>query len=204
VLAGPHPDLRHYLEIEMLETFGRHQSAIGHAAGELRLLLAEQNTAHGGMDAIGADQHVSAHADAVVELDVDGSAAIAKSGEAMAAMHTLGRNGGGQHRQHIGTMALMMREAECADHILAERRAQQRSPIVPPTLIPRDGPHAHTGEFIGETVAVQNARSVRADLDAGTDLAQGDRLLIDVDVEAGLQQRERGGEPADTAAGNGV
>ena len=46
----------------------------------------------------------------------------------------------------------------------------------------------------------QQARGVGADLDAGADLADARRLLVDMDVEAGLQQMQRRGEAADAAA----
>ena len=50
---------------------------------------------------------------------------------------------------------------------------------------------------------MQNARGVRADLDAGAHLAQCPGLLVDVDVDAGAQQGQRGGQPTDAAADDG-
>jgi hypothetical protein len=47
---------------------------------------------------------------------------------------------------------------------------------------------------------VQDPRGVRADLDARADLAQRPRALVDVDVEARLQQGQRGREAADAAS----
>ena len=46
----------------------------------------------------------------------------------------------------------------------------------------------------------QEPRRVRPDVDAGADLGEPARLLVDLDVEAGLQQADRGGQPADAAA----
>ena len=43
----------------------------------------------------------------------------------------------------------------------------------------------------GETEMVDDARGVRADLDAGADFAQCARLLVDVNVETGVQQIQR-------------
>jgi hypothetical protein len=47
---------------------------------------------------------------------------------------------------------------------------------------------------------MENPRRVGTDLDARTDLAHGCGALVDVDVEAGLQQRERCAEAADASA----
>ena len=55
----------------------------------------------------------------------------------------------------------------------------------------------HPAAFLAEAEPDQNARSVRADVDAGADLAEQPRLLVDLDVKACLQQADRGGEPTD-------
>jgi hypothetical protein len=47
---------------------------------------------------------------------------------------------------------------------------------------------------------VQHARRVGADLDARADLADRRGALVDVDVEARLQERQRSRDPADAAA----
>jgi hypothetical protein len=47
---------------------------------------------------------------------------------------------------------------------------------------------------------MQHARGVGTDLDAGPDLADRTGALVDVDVEPGLQQRQRCGDPPDAAA----
>ena len=64
------------------------------------------------------------------------------------------------------------------------------------------GERAHAARIhrVAEAETAQQARRIGADLDAGADLAELRRLLVDVDVAARLQDRERGGEPADAAA----
>ena len=47
---------------------------------------------------------------------------------------------------------------------------------------------------------IKQPRGIRPDIDSGADLGQPARLFVDLDVEAGLQQADRGGEPADPAA----
>ena len=49
---------------------------------------------------------------------------------------------------------------------------------------------------------MEGAIAVGTDLDAGADLPEVGRLLVDVDVVAAVEQRQRGGKPADAAAGN--
>jgi hypothetical protein len=49
---------------------------------------------------------------------------------------------------------------------------------------------------------VEDARAVGADLQARADLAQLGRLLVDLDLDAALEQGERGGEAADPAPGD--
>ncbi len=51
-----------------------------------------------------------------------------------------------------------------------------------------------------EAKRMEHARAVGADLHAGADLAELGRLLVDLDVDAALQQGEPRGEPADAGA----
>jgi hypothetical protein len=50
---------------------------------------------------------------------------------------------------------------------------------------------------------VQHPGAIGADLDAGADFGQLRGLLVDGDVDAPAQQRQRGGQTADSAADNG-
>jgi len=61
-------------------------------------------------------------------------------------------------------------------------------------------PHADAIHRGLEPEADQQARGVGADLDAGPDLADAGRLLVDVHVEAGLQEMQGGSQAADAAA----
>ena len=102
--------------------------------------------------------------------------------------------------EHVGAMHLIVRHAERRLHGLRDRRAQQRASVIPAALMPRERLHALVCQRLGEAQPVQDARGVRADLDAGADLAQLARLLVDVDVEARPQQRQRSRGAADAAA----
>ena len=76
VLAGSHPDLGRHFEIEMGEPIGRHQPAIGDAAGEAGLFGTEQGATHRRVDAVGPHQRVDADVRAVLELGLDVVAVI--------------------------------------------------------------------------------------------------------------------------------
>ena len=86
---------------------------------------------------------------------------------------------------------------------VAERRLGQRAAVVPAALMEERRAERHLGAFLAKPEPDQDARRVRADVDAGADLAEQARLLVDLHVEAGLQQADRGGEPADAAADDG-
>jgi hypothetical protein len=120
--------------------------------------------------------------------------------EQVADVQALGRQRAGERGQQVGAVHLVVREAEGLDDGIAQVGAQQRAPVVPSALVPGQRADAHPGQVVGQPQAVQDARRVGADLDAGADLADGRSALVDVDVEAGLQERQRGCDPTDTAA----
>lgn len=59
------------------------------------------------------------------------------------------------------------------------------------------------GQRLYEPERTQDSRAVRADLDAGAELAKPRGLLVDVDIQAAREQREYGSETADGAAEHG-
>ena len=97
-------------------------------------------------------------------------------------------------------MHLVVREAERGFEWFRQRRSQQGPAVVPATLVPRQGPHAHALQHAGQPKRVQHTRRVRTDLDAGADLAQGRRLLVDLDVDTCPKQRHGGGETTNPRA----
>ena len=100
-------------------------------------------------------------------------------------------------------MRLILRVTEMGRDIGAERRAQQRAPVVPALLVHGQRHDAEAGELVAEPEIVNDARGVRRHVDAGADLAQRPRLLIDLHVEAGAQQMKRRRHAADAAADHG-
>ena len=97
----------------------------------------------------------------------------------------------------------MMRRAELLLDIGGKPRLGQRAAVVPAALMEERRAVRHPGAFLAKAKPDQDARGVRADVDAGADFAEQARLLVDLHVEAGLQQADRGGEPADAAADDG-
>ncbi len=100
----------------------------------------------------------------------------------------------------LAAMEDHVRRAEFLGDSLAERRLGQRAAVVPAALMKERRPVGDPGAFLAEAEPDQKARCVRPDVDAGADFGEQPRLLVDLHVETGLQQADRGGEPADAAA----
>ena len=64
------------------------------------------------------------------------------------------------------------------------------------------GPDADRHDLLLQAEIGQHVHRVGADLDAGADLAQLRRLLVDLDVEAGLGQAAGGRQSAEPRAGD--
>ncbi len=200
VLTRPHPHLGRHLQPQFSQPLLGDQAPVGDTTGEARLVGAEQRSAHGGVDAISADQRVGLDHGAVGEPRLDPVATIGHVDQAVTEMNALGRNGCGQRRQQVGPVHLVVRKPERRLQRLGQRRPQQRPPVVPPALMPRQRFHPGPGQRFGEPQTVQHAGGVRTDLDAGPHLPELRRPLVHLDVEPGAQQRQRRRQTADAAA----
>src|ERR1041384_500858 len=87
--------------------------------------------------------------------------------------------------------------------ITGETRLGQCAAVIPAALMKEGRSVGQPGAFFAEAEPDQDARGVRADVDAGAHLAEQARLLVDLDVKAFFQQADRGGQPADPAADDG-
>src|SRR5262245_9619818 len=85
----------------------------------------------------------------------------------------------------------------------AKRHALQGAAVVPAPPLEGGRPHADAVHGRPQTEPDQQVRSIGADLYAGADLTDAGRLLIDMDVEPGLPQVQRGRQATDTAADDG-
>jgi hypothetical protein len=63
--------------------------------------------------------------------------------------------------------------------------------------------HTRVRWLTSETKPVKDARCIRADLDAGADLAQISGLLKDIYVQTSSVQREDSGDPSNSPANDG-
>src|SRR5215470_5674988 len=198
-----HPVVRSDFYIEMAYPLDRHQPAPGDAAGEPRLLGAEQQMAHTRMDAVGADHKVGLGGTAVLEARDNARLVLDQIDEPVSDMNALLRYGGTQELGEIAAVEVIVGRPEGRFDLGAERRALQGAAVVPAALVHGERPHTHFVHCRLESEANEQARGIGADLDAGADLADPRRLLVDLDVEAGLQEVQGGGEPAEAAADDG-
>ena len=118
-------------------------------------------------------------------------------------MQPLGRHGGAQKLGKVAAMEVIVGRAEGRLDLRPDRRALQGAAVVPAPLVDGERPHADRIQRRLEAEADQEARGIGADLDAGADLADARRLLVDMDVEPGLQEMQSGRQAADAAADDG-
>jgi hypothetical protein len=102
------------------------------------------------VDAVGAHQQVG--------LDV--VAVIGQPDQAVVQVDALGRERAGQRRQQVGSVHLVMGEAEGGLEWLRRGRAQQRAAVVPAALVPRQRLDAGPGQLPGEPEPVEVVTSV--------------------------------------------
>src|SRR5258708_37802722 len=100
----------------------------------------------------------------------------------------------------VGPMNGVVRCAESSFDRFSQRRTEQKAAIVPTSLVECYWFDAGASKPFGNPQPMQEARSVGANLDAGTDLAKRACLLVDLHIEPRPEQYPRCGETADSAA----
>lgn len=159
--------------------------------------------AHAGMDTVGADQQVGFGRSAVLEADDHAIALFFDIEQTMAGMGAILRHRFGKQKGQVAAMEMIVGCTEALLDFRAQRRALQRATVVPALLVDGERSHAPALHRVPEAQPMQQARGVGADLQAGADLAEARRLLVDLNVESGLEQRQRRGQPADATADDG-
>ena len=179
------------------QVFALKQRPPGDLPGEHRIFVVPQGGANPRADAVGADHHVGFDLLAVFQRDRCGGVGGRHADAARAEMDDRFRHRALQHAEQIGAVELILRLA-VARLELAPGKAEQ----------PRVGLHVAHRQFaadvaepprlVAETEGVEHFRAVRRDVDAGADLAERRRLLVDLDLKALLPQTDRGGQSAQT------
>ena len=132
---------------------------------------------------------------AVLEARDDALALLLQADQPVAEVQPLGRHGGAQKLGKVAAMEVIVGRAERRLDLRPDRRALQGAAVVPAPLVDGERPHADRIQRRLEAEADQQARGVGADLDAGADLADARRLLVDMDVEPGLQEMQAADRP---------
>ena len=104
------------------------------------------------------------------------------------------------HVVQIAAMDGDVRRAVTLDQFQAEIEQLPALPGIPQPDRLAGRQHLHLLERLLEPERMQNAGAVGADLHAGAKFAQFRRLLVDIDIDAAPDQRQRRREPADAAA----
>ena len=152
------------------------------------------------MNAVGSDEGVDPDSSAILEFGLRAVAVVHQRRETASEMQPLRGKRSCQRSQNICTMHVIVRKAERSLHCTGDRCTEKSPAVIPPTLMERDRLDARLRQCVADAHAVQNARRVRTDLDAGPDLGQRARLLIDVNIDSDLQERQCSGKAPDTRA----
>ena len=158
--AGSHPDLVRQFETLFRQPISRHQAAIGHAAGEARLLRAQQSVAYNRVDAVGAYQCVKRDRFAAFKMRLYTITVFYQAREPMCEMYAVGRNRIRQRAMQIGTVQGIIRCAKSGLDHLTQGRAEQNSAVIPTSLVECGRLDAGFSEPFSKPEPMQDARSV--------------------------------------------
>src|ERR1700691_1342450 len=114
-------------------------------------------------------------------------ATIGQVREALSEMNAVYRGGRRDCAMQVTAMQRVVWRVESRLNRFPERGTDQEAAIVPAPLVKGLRPDAAVGELFGDPEAMENARRIRADIDAGANFAECLRLLVDVHVEPGAQ-----------------
>jgi hypothetical protein len=154
------------------------------------------------MNSVGPDYRVGLGNRSVVEACLDAIMTLGNADASMAEMDAFRRHCGGKHRQQIRAMKVIVRGAEEAHALVAERRPHQDAAVVPAQELERKWPHPDALERRAQSEAVQDARRVGAYLNAGPDFVQLWSLLEYLDVDPGAGKRDRRSQASDSTPDN--
>ena len=183
----------------------RNEPAPRDAVGEHRLAWAEQAFADPGVDAVGANDIGRRRGLTAVEGDRSLARVEANRHAAPVERNRIGPqrlDRVAQKAVQIAAVKHQMRRAEALDTLLAEIEPVPCFAGGPMAQLTAVGADLNLRKRMFEPQRIKNARAVRADLDAGTDLLELIGLLVDAHVDAAPKQRQRRGQTANAAADN--
>src|ERR1700722_2450480 len=203
VAAGPDPVGADAARDRCRHAFHWDDAAPGYDAAEIWLRRAEQGFAHYRMHAVGADHELCRHRRAGFETQFDVAGGLRKANAFAAQV-----NGAGlclQHRLRNHTMQVAAMDGDVGESIALDRfQAEiEQLPALPGVPQPdrlAGRQHLDFLQRVLEPERVKHAGAVGADLYTSAELAQFRRLLVDIDLDAAANERQRGDEPADAAA----
>ena len=114
----------------------------------------------------------------------DTVAVIHLAHEAVREMHAVPRNRARECAMQIGSMEGVVGRAESGLDQFPKRRTEQDATVIPASLLECRRFDADPLQHCLQSEAMQDARSVGANIDAGTDLSEGRCLLVNPHVES--------------------
>src|SRR4051794_13723480 len=203
VAAGPDPVDADVAGEARRQLRHRDQSAPCDTAGELCGIAAEQLTADHRVHAVRADQRVTDDALAVREMERDVASVILETRAARIEPDRIPLDRAhrvDQHAMQVRAVDHEIGRTVARDRFRAEVEQLPGFARVPEPDLLAGGLAPDVAQRIFETQRTQYARAVRRDLHARAELGELRRLLVDLDIVAVAQQRERGRQPANARA----
>src|SRR5438128_7878412 len=157
------------------------------------------------MHAVGADERGAAHAGALLQLERDAVTVLREAGTAGAKVDGVGllaAHCAREDLEQIGPVDGEIGKAVALDRCRAEIEELPGLAGIPQPDFLALRFARERFQLLAHTERVKNARPIRGELHARADFLELLRLLVDLDIEARAEQRERGGEAADAATGD--
>ena len=181
----------------------RRQAAPRHQAGEGRLRAVEHLPAQGRVNAVGPDEHVAAHGAAIGQPQHHPGVVLSVAERAGVQVDRVGlqfTHGLDQDRMKLAPVNHPVRRPEALDGIGAQVKQLPGLASVPDADLLAGGLAYDGAELLLQPKLDQKPRPVRGHLKTGSQLRQLRRLLVDIDVDALLQQGQRSNQASDPAS----
>ena len=168
---------------------------MGNLARELRPRRGDHELLQGGVDAVGGHHDVGGGAGPVGEGE-GGLVLSLLEADALVAGVDDGRGKlVDEEGEQIGAVEAV--ELDCAGELRRPHGSGEGA--VRATELGIDPASGVAGDAVAETQRSQHAHAIGLDSDAGADLSEGWRLLVEVHVDAATEESEGGGDTADAA-----